>query len=327
MSYPKLIRQDVYRNNASLQHTLRVTIITLALFLFNVNAWGKDGHKIIADIAATKLEPKVLSAVIKILAVDGESTTMGDVSSWVDVVIHTDEYRWSAPLHFTNVRQKDCGNPYEGYNNCTYNYERDCVDRDGNNPGFCNVGAILNYTKRLQYALKNGDHYVNETLDSLKFLIHFVGDISQPLHSGMLMDLGGLEMNVVYYVPDEGSNWSLHNVWDFGLITNKEGIEVKTKGIHTEITKRMDSYWKDEVLSWSKITDPNKWAQDSLNQAMTKAYRFANGTQIPKTSDHGAASVIPQSYYDAYMCEGCAVELQLAKGAIRLSTLLNSLNW
>jgi hypothetical protein len=61
---------------------------------------------------------------------------------------------------------------------CTFDYDRDCVDRDGNNPGFCNAGAIANYTTRLSQGLAAGLAN-NDTRDALKFLIHFVGDIHQ----------------------------------------------------------------------------------------------------------------------------------------------------
>ena len=70
----------------------------------------------------------------------------------------------------------------------------------------------------------------------------------------------------------------------------------------------------------------SKWVQDSLNQATQFAYRFANGTQVPELKDHQHV-YIPKSYYNAYMCEGCLVEEQLAKGAVRLATLLNSFKW
>ena len=99
-----------------------------------------------------------------------------DVSSWADVVTHSTQYGWSSPLHFTNVR--DNSTACLDKTKCTFDYDRDCVDRDGNNPGFCNAGAIANYTTRLSQGLAAGLAN-NDTRDALKFLIHFVGDIHQ----------------------------------------------------------------------------------------------------------------------------------------------------
>ena len=100
-----------------------------------------------------------------------------DVSSWADVVTHSTKYGWSSPLHFTNVRDNSTA-CLADKTKCTFDYDRDCVDRDGNNPGFCNAGAIANYTTRLSQGLAAGLAN-NDTRDALKFLIHFVGDIHQ----------------------------------------------------------------------------------------------------------------------------------------------------
>ena len=99
------------------------------------------------------------------------------MSSWADVVTHSTKYGWSSPLHFTNVRDNSTA-CLADKTKCTFDYDRDCVDRDGNNPGFCNAGAIANYTTRLSQGLAAGLAN-NDTRDALKFLIHFVGDIHQ----------------------------------------------------------------------------------------------------------------------------------------------------
>lgn len=182
----------------------------------------------------------------------------------------------------------------------------------------------MNYTQRLKEGLQNPEPDTNKTLNALKFLIHFVGDISQPLHCGMLADRGGVVIDVDYYVNGQGSRWNLHNVWDFGMIVNKEGIEGDRLPLRNEILEQLEGKWGSNMKQWASVTDPKKWVQDSLDEATLHAYRFANGTQVPKEHYH---VYIPESYYDAYMCKGCLVELQLAKGGVRLAQLLNSMPW
>ena len=107
----------------------------------------------------------------------------------------------------------------DGYGKCTFVYERDCVDWHGNKD-FCNAGAIANFSSQL---LKSKGEVTNATTVAMKFLIHFLADVHQPLHVGMASDRGGVKMNVEFMVPEQGSRWNLHNIWDFGEIIRAEG--------------------------------------------------------------------------------------------------------
>ena len=51
----------------------------------------------------------------------------------------------------------------------------------------------------------------------------------------MLADRGGVEINIFYDVNEQGSHWNLHQVWDFGLLVNKEGVEGHTDALIREI--------------------------------------------------------------------------------------------
>lgn len=298
--------------------------ISLILLLTpGAQAWGKDGHSIIAALAQSMLTPEALQGSLKLLSNDSPpANSLANVSSWADVVTHSPEFKWSGPLHFTNVRDssKACLAP-SGYGNCTFVFSRDCVDRDGNNPGFCNAGAIKNYTQRLIKGLSSpSTSSSTPTVQALKFLIHFVGDIHQPLHCGMLEDRGGVKINVDYQVNGQGSRWNLHNVWDFGLIVNHEGVEGEWPPVVKDLQSQLPDF---DVKSWKASTLPNSWVQESLDQATKYAYRFANGTEIPKTTGYDDEIVIGSSL-DSYMEKGGVIEIQLAKAGVRLATLLNS---
>jgi len=285
------------------------------------SAWGKDGHSIIADIAQGLLTDKARSRALKLL---GKQGNLSDVANWADREVHTDEFHWTEPLHFTNVKDDACWHGDEkGYMNCTFNYERDCVDRDGNNPGFCNAGAIANFSNILRDGLARSDSG-NDTVNALKFVVHFIGDIHQPLHCGLLRDRGGVQMNVFYPVNDQGSHWNLHNVWDFGLIVNHEGHEGNRAPMVKGIQKMLSSDWKSKSAEWTAQMDPKVWVQEALDMATQFAYRFPNGTAIHHS--HGKHDEVHlQPALQPYIQEGGIIDRQLATGGVRLAAVLNDI--
>lgn len=114
------------------------------------------------------------------------------MSTWADSFRYTSDGRWSAPLHFIDADD----NPPE---QCNVQYDRDCHD------DACVVGAIVNYTS----ILLQGQGSKEDQSDALKFVIHFVGDVHQPLHDEKL-EVGGNDINITW----DGSDNNLHHIWD-----------------------------------------------------------------------------------------------------------------
>ena len=130
---------------------------------------------------------------------------------------------------------------------------------------------------------------------------------------------------VNYPVNNQGSHWNLHNVWDFGLIVNREGTEGDWFPLRNSILARVKTgTWKTKAAAWRKSTDASDWVQDSLDAATEKAYRFANGTLIRRTHGYSDEVVLGKSI-EAYMASGGIVEEQLAKGGVRLAAHLEAL--
>ena len=146
-------------------------------------------------------------------------TPLAIVADWADQVRFYK--KWSAPLHYVDVRDDlivPNGCPVvvqpldlvtttavseEHYTKCSFNYTRDCPD------DICAVGAIMNYTKQLYdgYTLFDNDDNVTSLpsalRESLMFLVHFMGDIHQPLHCSRTTDRGGNNIHVHYYHGDD----------------------------------------------------------------------------------------------------------------------------
>ena len=162
-------------------------------------AWGSEGHQVIASLAAARLTPVARAEVDRLLALEpGE--TLVSISTWAD------EHRnpAAAPWHYVNFPR----------DSCAFDPRRDCPD------GKCVVGAIA---RQLEVLASNAPD--ENRLIALKFLVHFVGDVHQPLHAGYFDDKGGNKYQLQAFM--RGSN--LHAFWDTGLIRNlNEGTEVLT---------------------------------------------------------------------------------------------------
>jgi hypothetical protein len=165
--------------------TLTNVILIAALCLpLQALSWGAEGHQVIAKLAESQLTPKAFSEVNRLLAMEPDAT-LASISTWAD------EHRnpATAPWHYVNFPRGDC----------TYVPERDCPD------GKCVVGAI-----NKQVVILRSNAPDDKKLLALKYVVHFVGDVHQPLHAGYGDDRGGNTYQLQAFM--RGSN--LHAVWD-----------------------------------------------------------------------------------------------------------------
>ncbi len=154
------------------------------------HAWGTEGHRIIAALAQRQLTPAARKEIDRLLALEpGE--TLESISTWAD------EHRSpaTAPWHYVNFPRSSC----------TYDAERDCPN------GRCVVAAIEKQIDILRFEVSD-----QRRLNALKYLVHFVADVHQPLHAGYLDDKGGNTYQLQVFM--RGTN--LHALWDKGLISN-----------------------------------------------------------------------------------------------------------
>jgi hypothetical protein len=161
-------------------------------------AWGPQGHRIVGLLAAYELGPAARAEVARLLAGEPEPTLAG-VADWADDLRGSDPAlaqrtgRW----HYVNFPHGDC----------QYTPPRDCPD------GNCVVAAI----NRSFLALSDRRRSDGERRDALKFLVHFVADVHQPLHAGYGDDRGGnlFQLNV------DGNGSNLHAAWDSGILQTR----------------------------------------------------------------------------------------------------------
>jgi hypothetical protein len=153
-------------------------------------AWGSAGHQIVAGMAEKRLGKAARAEVKRLLALE-PGQTLASISTWAD------EHRnaQSASWHYVNLPRGDCA----------YSPQRDCPD------GHCVVAVI-----ERQAQILASDATDAQRLLALKYLVHFVADVHQPLHAGYADDRGGNSWQLQAF----GRGTNLHALWDTGLLQN-----------------------------------------------------------------------------------------------------------
>ena len=235
--------------------------------------WGQKGHDTVTAIAERHFTPATKAAVDSLL--DGMSIVYW--ANWLDNASHTPEYAYSKTWHYKNIDADE-------------NYESAPLHEKGDI-----VRAIYDQVD----VLKSDKSTADEKTLALKMLVHFLGDIHQPMHLGHQSDLGGNRWDVRHFRRDT----NLHSVWDSAL------VESAHKWSYTEWADQIDRLNPEETVMVLENSNPDKWAEES----------FAIATSIYNSTPRGT-----NIEYDYISNWTPVVEGQLLKGGLRLADLLNT---
>src|SRR6187551_2455046 len=156
-------------------------------------AWGKTGHRVVAAIADTQLSGLARAHVREIL---GPGESLVDAANWPDEMRSDPAIFWqktSTPWHYVTL------------NGITYDHappEGDALE------------ALDHFAK----VLKDPAASLADKQTALRFVIHLVGDLHQPLHAGKCCDRGGNDVKVTWF----GKPTNLHAVWDSQLVDEEQ---------------------------------------------------------------------------------------------------------
>ncbi|KAG9289334.1 hypothetical protein G9A89_007895 [Geosiphon pyriformis] len=300
---------------------LCLSLISSSTFLISKSyAWGSEGHVTIGNIAQNILTPDVAIQVKNLLQDKGFDGLLGPASLWADRVKHekNGEFAgWSAPLHYMDTHDE----PGKG---CAVNQKADCPE------GQCIVGAIANYTTQLDCA--NGGSLRTRDI-ALRFLAHFFGDITQPLHV-CGREVGGNKHEVKF----NGGKKNLHSVWDTGLVVKRLADFENSEDKYAE-------FLTNEVLKGSFTSNSSDWiACDGRSARRRRGLdgliqkRAESTTRCPfiwATDTNGINCEVVWEYVDAnpdadlageyYKLVKPYIDVQIAKGGYRLGTFLNNI--
>lgn len=178
-------------------------------------AWSERGHRLVATLAERQLSPAALAQVRELLHGEPEPSLAG-VAVWADAMREQPDYAWTAPLHYVHLRDRGC----------RYDGGRDCA------AGNCIVAAIERYARQLADRRRP----LAQRREALKFLVHFVADVHQPLHSGYRPDKGGNEFQISLRRRGRApQGTSLHGIWDYFLLAETgESLEAHAARLQAE---------------------------------------------------------------------------------------------
>ncbi|HET8706715.1 MAG TPA: S1/P1 nuclease [Pseudomonadales bacterium] len=178
----------------------KVSFALLLMLPLCAHAWGPQGHALVGAIADANLTPAAKAAVTALLKNDllangkpSGRTTLAEVASWPDEIRSTPAGQGNAAWHFRD--NPICGDALQPCPN------GNCVDKK---------------IADMQQILASSTADQRSRNEALKWLVHLIGDIHQPIHTGSNHDEGGNEIQVL--LPDATVPLSLHKAWDSAFV-------------------------------------------------------------------------------------------------------------
>jgi hypothetical protein len=261
---------------------LLITFISTQLF-----AWGPKGHAIIGDVASSRLTPVTRQKVQLLLGND----SLASISSWADAVRKERDESYGG--HFVDIPKDASG----------FSDERDCFRPQDNHKGAAtdHHNCVVDRIELFQKILGDETASKNDRLEALKWIVHFVGDLHQPLHA-IEEARGGNDIKVqVFGSPKCGDyDCNLHWTWD-SLLLEHTGLAEE------DYVKRLNGLIEQKHLDKQASGTPVDWANESHLQAR-------------RIIDAKAATV-DEAYYQANID---VVNERLALAGLRLAALLNN---
>jgi S1/P1 Nuclease len=252
--------------------------VVLLLTSNSLAFWGPQGHRIVAALADERLSASARQQIRALLG----NRDLPAVANYADQV--RNDRPETRMWHFVDISIQENGQD-------RYDAGRDCK---ASKQGDCIVAELA----RARAEVLDTSLPKSKRADSLKFIVHLIGDLHQPLHCADKDDRGGNSVKVQWF----GSPSNLHRVWDSDII-QKKGLSEK------DYVAQLDD-WLDsqdqKALAKGNVTD---WMMESHQLAREHAY-------VDVASDLGS------DYFDA---NESVIDEQLAKGGVRLAKFLNDM--
>jgi hypothetical protein len=255
-----------------------VLAVVLQFIPSSLYAWAREGHEIIATIAEGRLLPDVREAVTALL----KDTTFVEASMWADQVRAKETAAW----HYVNIPVTEN----------SYDAERHCPKQQ------CLIARI----ERFRRVLANPAENFKKRQKALKYLIHFVADLHQPLHAGDNQDRGGNDVQVEFLGqtinPYNHKPWNLHAVWDSGI------LEAQDRDAH-HYAERLNTWLHSQPQGSFQDGSVVDWAMESHQVAKDHVYVLPDNRRLEE---------------DYYRTNVALVDQQMAKAGVRLAKVLNA---
>ena len=252
-------------------------IFIAVFFIFGIaeaSAWGVTGHRVVAEIAENHLTNRAKRKLKKLIG----KQKLAYWANWPDNVRNSPEWKNTSTWHYVNIPPQETKEQF--------------IEQLKNN----NKPNIYTAIQNVRGVIVDKNTPDADREIYLRFLVHFLGDMMQPMHTGREEDLGGNLIKIQFFKKDT----NLHSLWDSGLIDN-------TKYSYTEYARVLDVKSKEEIkqIQSGSLED---WLYES-HQAANQLY----------------ASVKPgENYsYDYQQQYNALLERKLLHAGLRLAKILN----
>lgn len=256
---------------------------TLILLLWGCPLWAFDakGHRIVAQTALGYLTPESRKHLQHLLG-EQYSIDFVDASQWVLHRQASPDHQYLQMLHFVWFDEQDT----------QFVADKHCPNNR------CAVAAVL----ESQYMLRQSDSSDETQRRALRYLIHYVADLHQPLNTGLMQDRGGQDYSLVdaHLQPV-----TLYWVWEHHLM---DSIETAWFSLANQYRQQIQP---QQIEQWTAQMQPQDWAWESHQLALDVAYGLAQSKQ--RLDADYIKKVLP------------VFEQQLQKAAVRLAYLLNDI--
>ncbi len=215
---------------------MKRTIVTLVMAaaictaaIPRAHAWGKIGHRVTGVIAERYLTQEARAQVAAILGVED----LAEASTWADFMRSSPDEFWrktASPWHYVTI---PAGKTY---------------DEVGAPP----QGDAITGLAELRRTLLDDDASLADRQSALRFIVHIIGDLQQPLHAGNGTDRGGNDYKVTFF----GKTTNLHSVWDTDLVRDEE---LSYSELAQWLMRRLTPA---QIVGWSQA-DPVVWVTES----------------------------------------------------------------
>lgn len=244
---------------------LIIILVTATLLL----GWGKTGHRVIGKIANENLTPE---AIEKITQLFGHSD-LARIGNWADEIKSDPQWDHSHDWHYCTIIE---GQEYEG-------------PESG--------GRAVQKVTEFSNLLRKGTLGEKDQKDVLRFIVHIVGDLHQPMHVGNGTDRGGNDIKVTWFREET----NLHRVWDSQMIDHMQYS-------YTEFAQQIQLGMSDE----DKI---------ALLDPTLLSFVYASRATHPQVYDIGDGNLSWSYIYKNREL----LEDRLLKGGFHLAAILNDI--
>jgi hypothetical protein len=256
----------------------RVAVIVVLCASLPVFGWGPEGHNLVARLAAAHLTPAAAARVAEIL---GPGISLESIASWADQIRR--DRAVTGPWHYIDI---PIDKPH-------LDMARDCPKGD------CILAKIEEFKKVVVDAAATAV----ERKEALMFLVHFVGDMHQPLHCSDNKDKGGNDVKLDFF----GQPSNLHSVWDSGLL----GRMGQEDALFTQYSKDLT---EKNARKWGQGT-VEAWAEQSHKAGQKVVYG-----KLPKAPPGEPVKV--DAAYERVA--DAVIKAQIERAGARLAMLLNT---